>query len=306
MRDDGSVNSVGDSPLLEHGETDELAAYLRSLAFRLLGSLGAADEVLTLTLRRLAEARPGSVIDERPWACTTLSRLSMVRLRERRPAARAGDPVTLDLDEPFDPVDPAGEADPAGLREGVGADLLAALDRLAPAERVAFVLHDLYDWHFEDVAGALGRTPVAARELAIRGRYAVRAGSDHEAADGGSGARARQGAVVGRVVAAAGAHDLAALRAALHPEVRLRADGAAIDLGAEAIVEGPEAVAAHLAEHVHDLRPALLDGYAAAVWREDEAERMVVGFTVEDALVHEIDLVADPAVLPLLDLAPPS
>ncbi len=309
MRDSGAVDHVGDAPLLEHDTYDEeLSAHLRSLAFRLLGSLAAADEVTTLTLQQLAaqeRSQPGSVIDERTWACTRLARLALGRLRGRRPATvAAGAPVTVDLDEPLDPVDPAREADAAALRSAVGPDLLAALERLAPAERVAFVLHDLYDWHFEDVAGAIGRTPVAARELAIRGRYAVSAGSDDEAAVGGSGSRARQLAVVGEVVAAARADDLDAMRAALHPQVRLRADGAAIDLGAEAIVEGPAAVAAHLAEHVADLRPVLLDGYAAAVWRDGAAERMVVGFTVEDALVHEIDLVADPAVLALLDLAP--
>ncbi len=299
------MNPVGDAPLIEPGTDEELAAHLRSLAFRLLGSLAAADEVVGRTLHLLGEAEPGSVIDERTWACTSVARQALVRLRDRRPAAvGTGEPVTVDLDEPLDPVDLAQEADPAGLREAVGSELLAALARLAPAERVAFVLHDLYDWHFEDVAGALGRTPVAARELAVRGRWAVGAGSDDEAAVGGSGARARQLAVVGDVIAAARADDLEAMRAALHPQVRLRADGAAIDLGAEAIVEGAAAVAAHVAEHVVDLRPVLLDGYAAAVWREGADERMVVGFTVEDSLVHEIDLVADPAVLPLLDLAP--
>ncbi|ANH37658.1 putative ECF RNA polymerase sigma factor SigI [Nocardioides dokdonensis FR1436] len=308
MEDDERVNAVSDAPLLDPDiDVDELGAHLRSLAYRMLGSPGEADRVVAEAWQRRQGAAPGSVLDERTWLSIVVARLSLQRLRspvhDHAPAPD-DEAVAVPLSEPQEPVDPFQEADAAALREAVDPDLLAALERLAPAERVAFVLHDLYDWHFEDVAGALGRTPVAARELAIRGRCAVQAGSDDEAAGAAAGARARQLDVVRAFVEAARGDDPAAMAAPLHPEVRLRADGAAIGLGAEAIVEGAPAVAAHLAEHVADLRPALLDGYAAAVWREDQAERMVVGFTVEDRLVLEIDLVADPGILPLLDLAP--
>jgi RNA polymerase sigma-70 factor (ECF subfamily) len=188
------------------------------------------------------------------------------------------------------------------LADSVGLALLVVLRTLAPAERVAFVLHDMFDLPFDQIAPIVGRTPTAARQLASRARRRV------QGAGAGSGAPARetdatrQRAVVDAFLAASRGGDFQALLALLDPDVVLRADAAAVQVGAQAEVRGAAAVAETFSGRARVARPALMDGAVGLVWAPGGQPRVVFGITIVRGKIVEIELVADPERLRRLDL----
>jgi ketosteroid isomerase-like protein len=170
------------------------------------------------------------------------------------------------------------------------------LDTLAPAERVAFVLHDMFGVPFEDIAAIVGRNPPAARQLASRARRRVR----REDAPGET-RRLEQARLVDAFLAAARAGEFEQLLALLDPDVVLRTDATGVAMGAQPELRGAPAVAG-FSRRARGARPALLDGAPAAAWMPGGELRVVYAFTVRDGAIAEIELIADPARLRALDL----
>jgi RNA polymerase sigma factor (sigma-70 family) len=271
-------------------------AHLRAVAYRMLGSASEADDAVQEAWLRLSRADTSDVGNLGGWLTTVVARVCLNMLQSRR--SRREEPIGARLAEPAasrqDGVDPEDEA---LLAEGVGLALLVVLDTLTPAERLAFVLHDMFDVPFEEVAAIVGRSPAAARQLASRARRRVQ-GSDPPDTD-----LARQRAVVDAFLAASRGGDFDALLAVLDPEVVLRADPAAVRMGVSGEVRGAAAVAETFAGRARAARPALVDGAAAAVWAPGGRPRVVIGFTIAGGRIVGIDLLADPERLRQLDVA---
>jgi hypothetical protein len=191
-------------------------------------------------------------------------------------------------------IDPEHEA---LLGDSVGLALLVVLETLSPAERVAFVLHDMFAVPFEEIAPIVGRTPVAVRQLASRARRRVQGGAEVRDSD-----LARQREVVDAFLAASRGGNFDALLALLDPEVVLRADSAAVQVGASREVRGAAAVADTFSGRARFAKPALVDGAAGAVWAPGGLPRVVFGFTIVRKKIVRIELVADPERLVDLDL----
>jgi RNA polymerase sigma-70 factor (ECF subfamily) len=182
----------------------------------------------------------------------------------------------------------------------VGLALVVVLETLTPAERVAFVLHDMFDLPFEEIAPIVGRSPDAARQLASRARQRVRgaASADRDVAS--------RRDVVHAFLAAARSGDFEGLLAMLDPEVTVRADGAAVALGAAAELRGSAAVSAIFKKgRARGAQPAFINGAAGAVWAPGGKPRVVIEFTVTDGKIAAIDVIADPARLARLDIVVP-
>jgi RNA polymerase sigma-70 factor, ECF subfamily len=199
-------------------------------------------------------------------------------------------------------VSQASGADPEQetlLADSVGLALLVVLDTLAPAERLAFVLHDMFAVPFDEIAPILGRSPAAAKQLASRARRRV------QGADATAGTDlTRQREVVGAFLAASRSGDFDALLALLDPDVTLRADQAAVQMGAAAQARGAAEVAGTFAGRARAARLMLVNGVAGAVWAHRGQPRMVFGFTITNGKITEIAMVADPEEISQLDLMP--
>ena len=270
---------------------------LRGVAQRMLGSTQEADDAVQEAWLRLSRTDSATVDNLGGWLTTVVARVCLDMLRSRKARRETfADPSEAGGALPGD-AGPRGPEQEAELADSVGAALLVVLETLAPAERLAFVLHDLFAVPFDEIAPVLGRTPTAARQLASRARRRVRSPGTSLDAD-----RAAQRRVVEAFLAASRQGDFTALVALLHPDARVRADAAAVATGAAPEVLGAEAVAATFSGRATAARPALLDGFAGAVWSVGGRPRVVFGFTVEEGLVREIELLADPDLLGRLDL----
>jgi RNA polymerase sigma factor (sigma-70 family) len=267
--------------------------HLRAVAYRMLGSLSDADDVVQEAWLRLSRSDADSVENMRGWLTTVVARLSLDELRARQ--ARREDYVGEWLPEPL--VALGNEADPeheALLADSVGLALLVVLDTLTPAERLAFVLHDMFALPFEEIAPIVGRTPVATRQLASRARRRVRGATPHEDAD-----PAEQRALVDAFLAAARGGEFDALVAVLDPDVVFRADRGRLPAAARlpAFVRGAEEVARTLVARAGGFapfcRPAIVNGTAGLVVAPGDRPIAVVGFTVANGRIVEIDLIAD-------------
>ena len=192
-------------------------------------------------------------------------------------------------------IDPEHEA---LLADSVGLALLVVLETLAPAERVAFVLHDMFDLPFDEIAPVVGRSPAAARQLASRARRQVRGAATVSDAD-----LTRRRKIVDAFLAASRGGDFDALLPMLNPDVVLRADPAAVRLGASREVRGAALVADTFSGRARFAQPALVNGAAGAVWAPGGRPRVVFGFTITRGKIVEIELLADRAHLRRLDLA---
>jgi RNA polymerase sigma-70 factor (ECF subfamily) len=259
--------------------------HLHAVATRILGSRAEADDALQEAWLRIDRADTGDVHNIGGWMTTVVSRvcLNMLDARRRRreealEAGRLPDPLITRPDDAA--PDPEGEALAA---DAVGAALLVVLETLQPAERLAFVLHDLFAVPFEDIATIVDRSPAAARQLASRARRRVQ-GADRDAPTAD-----RQ--VVDAFLAAARDGDFAELLAVLDPEVVLRSDDGS---GALQIVEGAHAVAtgARRFAHTRVPHPAIVDGLAGFVATEAGVPVAVLAFTVHDGRITAIDAVA--------------
>jgi RNA polymerase sigma-70 factor (ECF subfamily) len=277
---------------------EENRTHLRAVAYRMLGSVMEADDAVQEAWLRLSRTDTSGVENLGGWLTTVVARVCLDMLRSR--TARREEPLAADergsAAAGDDTVDPVREA---LLADSVGPALLVVLETLAPAERLAFVLHDMFDLPFDEIASIVGRSPAAARQLASRARRRVRGAGAAPEAD-----RAHQRAVVEAFLAASRSGDFEALLAVLDPDVVARADGAAVRMGASAEVRGAAAVAGTFAGRARAARPALIDGVPGLVWARDTRPQVVFEFTIDEGRIVAIDLLADPGVLEGLDLVP--
>ncbi|HEX6673766.1 MAG TPA: RNA polymerase sigma factor SigJ [Actinomycetes bacterium] len=280
---------------------EEHQSHLRGVAYRMLGSLSEADDAVQEAWLRLARADSSEVENFGGWLTTIVARVCLNMLRTRSSRREQPMDVGVHLPDPVishqDGLDPEQEV---LLADSVGLALLVVLDTLAPAERVAFVLHDLFAVPFDQIAPIVGRSEAAARQLASRARRRVQ-----ETAPAPDGDLTRQRKVVDAFFAAARDGDFDALVAVLDPDVVLRSDGGAARPAATVVVHGAAAVArqaltfARLSPFV---RPALVNGVAGVVVAPRGRPFSVMGFTVRDGKIVAIDGLADPERLRDLDL----
>jgi RNA polymerase sigma factor (sigma-70 family) len=260
---------------------------LRAVAYRMLGSSSEADDAVQEAWLRLSRVGSDEVRNLGGWLTTVVARVCLDMLRSRD--SRREEP--LDDHSPDSDADADAEVDPANealLADSVGLALLVVLDTLSPAERVAFVLHDIFDVPFEEIAPVVDRTPTAARQLASRARRRVRQ------ADSPDADPTRQRRIVDAFLTASRDGDFQALLAMLDPQVVLRADAVAVRMGAPGEVRGAGDVAAAFSGRARAAQPALVDGAAGWVWAVAGQPRGVFAFTIVDEKIVGVDVVADP------------
>jgi RNA polymerase sigma-70 factor (ECF subfamily) len=273
--------------------------HLRAVAYRMLGSLSDADDAVQEAWQRLSRADTSAVENLAGWLTTVVARVCLNMLRSRD--NRREEPLDVRVPDPI--VGPEPGVDPeheAVLADSVGLALLVVLDTLTPAERLAFVLHDMFAVPYEEIAPMVDRSPVATRQLASRARRRVQGRAPVPDPD-----LARQREVVDAFFAAARDGDFDGLVAVLDPDVVLRADGGAARTRPTVMLRGARAVAenASLAGKLaRSVRPALVNGAAGAVVIVNGTPFAVMGFTVADGRVVAIDILYDPQRLAGLDL----
>ena len=277
---------------------EEQRPHLRAVAYRMLGSLAEADDAVQDAWLRLSRADRSDVENLRAWLTTVVARVALNMLRSRK--TRSEQPLDVRVPDPI--IDPADGTDPeheALLADSVGLALLIVLETLTPAERLAFVLHDMFAVPFDEIAPIVERTPEATRQLASRARRRVR-GAD-PVPDVGLSA---QWEVVDAFIAAARGGDFDALVAVLDPDVVLRSDGGRI-AGLSQYVRGAEAVASQALMWARvDLtrQRALVNGAAGMVMYQDGKPFSICAVTVKNGKLAELDFLADPERIAELDL----
>jgi RNA polymerase sigma factor (sigma-70 family) len=273
-------------------------AHLRAVAYRMLGSLTEADDAVQEAWLRLSRTDADDVRNMRAWLTTVVSRVCLDMLRTR--VARREDPLGVHVP---DPVVTAVADDPeehALLADSVGLALLVVLDTLSPAERLAFVLHDIFAVPFEQIGPVLDRSPAAAKQLASRARHRLRGATVLAAADA-----ARQREVADAFLAAARGDDFEGLLAVLDPAVLLRADAGTGPLGPSRLINGASDVAAQARRFARLARFAhlvLVNGTPGFLVALDGQPLALIGLAVRDGKITEIDILADPERLSRLDL----
>ncbi len=247
---------------------------LRAVAYRMLGSVSEADDAVQEAWLRLSRADASDIDNLGAWLTTVVARVCLDMLRSR--TSRREEPLAPGLPEPIaadgDGLDPEHAA---VVADSVGLAMLVVLDTLPPAERVAFVLHDMFAVPFDEIAPIVGRSSEATRQLASRARRRVQGASADPVAD-----RARQREVVEAFLAAARDGRFEALLALLDPDVVVRADRAAVQAGASEEVRGAEAVAGNFSGRARAARAALVGGAVGLVWMQQGQARMVFDFTI--------------------------
>ncbi|GGT53909.1 sigma-70 family RNA polymerase sigma factor [Streptomyces purpureus] len=277
-------------------------SHLRAVAYRMLGSLNEADDAVQEAWIRLSRSGTDGVENLGGWLTTVVGRICLDMLRSR--TSRREEP----LDEPGvrlpDPVVGAGDViDPehaALLADSVGLALLVVLDTLAPAERLAFILHDLFAVPFDDIAPIVGRTPTATRQLASRARRRVQGAAPAPDCD-----VPRQREVVDAFLAAARGGDFEALVAVLDPDIVARSDGGALRPGM--LIRGAAAVAGQaitFARFAEASVPALVNGAAGVLAMAEGRPISLMAFTIRDGKVTALDILTDPERLAALDPEP--
>jgi RNA polymerase sigma factor (sigma-70 family) len=273
-------------------------AHLRAVAYRMLGSLTEADDAVQETWLRLTSTDTDGVRNLRAWLTTVVSRVCLDMLRAR--TARREDP--LDVHVP-DPIVTSAADDPeqhALLADAVGLALLVVLDTLSPAERLAFVLHDIFAVPFEQIGPILDRSPAAAKQLASRARHRLRGATAPAAAD-----PARQREVADAFLAASRGDDFESLLAVLDPAVVLRADAGTGPLGPSQLINGAPNVAAQASRYAPLARfahPVLVNGSPGFLIARSDRPLALIGLAIRDGKITEIDILADPERLSRLDL----
>lgn len=281
---------------------DEHRAHLRAVAYRMLGSSSEAEDAVQETWLKLNRSDSAGVRNLRAWLTTVLARVCLDMLRTRR--SRREEPLAA----ADDPADEASPEEDLALADASGPALLVVLETLAPAERVAFVLHDLFDLPFEEIAHILKRTPTAARQLASRARRRLR-GADSPADD-----LTHHRELVSAFLAASRDGDFEKLLAVLSPDVLLKADPQAVSVAAARQHHGaprlsPEVRGVANVVNVFKGRaqgavPALIDGEAGAVWVTGGQVRAAFRFTMQRGKISQIHIVMNPADVAKLQVAP--
>ena len=276
---------------------DQHRDHLHAVAYRMLGSLAEADDAVQDTWLRISRADVDDVDNIGGWLTTVVARVCLNTLRSR--ARRREEPLefhvpdpVLRLDDPYSPEDAAVLADSISLA------LLVVLDTLTPTERLAFVMHDLFDLPYDDIATMISRTPVATRQLASRARRRV-----HGAAlPAPEGYREQQRRVVDAFFAAARDGDLTALASVLAPDAVLRVDAGPATPAANIALRGADAVAAQtikglasaLRQPAVELRPTRINGGAGVVATAHGRPISIIAFAFTNDRITEIDAIADP------------
>ncbi|HKD93908.1 MAG TPA: RNA polymerase sigma factor SigJ [Gaiellaceae bacterium] len=286
-----------------HGQASEFEqhrSHLQAVAYRMLGSLTEAEDAVQESWFRLNRSETSQVENMRAWLTTVVARVCLDMLRARR--SRREDYGGGELPEPLVtlPLE-NGPEDESILADSVGLALLVVLDTLTPAERLAFVLHDMFGMPFEEIAPIVERSPAATRQLASRARRRVRGATPATEPD-----VKQQRRVVDAFLAASREGDFEALVAVLDPEVVFRADrGRLAFVGSQPVVSGAAAVAEQILARAPTFarfaRPAIVNGAAGLIVVSHEKLIAVLGFTVSADRIVELDLVADPEKLAAAD-----
>jgi RNA polymerase sigma factor (sigma-70 family) len=289
------------------GQFERHRPRLRAIAYRMLGSLAEADDAVQDAWLRLSRSDTCDVDNLGGWLTTIVARVCLNMLRSR--TRRREDPLEVHVPDPvISPDDESQPEEQALLADSVGLALLVVLDTLTPDERLAFVLHDMFDLPFNQIAAMTGRTPAAAKQLASRARRRVN-GSGLPAAPN----LTRQRQVADAFFAAARHGDFEALVAVLHPDVVLRIDADARHREASILVRGSAAVASQAVKGFRQmfggqaarLHPVLVNGSAGAIITTDGQPFTVISFTVADGKITGIDAIADPGRVRKLAAATP-
>jgi RNA polymerase sigma factor (sigma-70 family) len=276
--------------------------HLRAVAYRMLGSRSEADDAVQEAWVRLGGADASAVENLRGWLTTVVARICLDMLRARK--TRREEPIGVDVEAIASSEDAEREA---LIADSIGVAMLVVLETLGPAERVAFVLHDMFNLPFDDIAPIVGRSPAAARQLASRARRRVQGTPPSPEAD-----RMRQREVVDAFLAASRGDDFSALLALLDPAVVLRADAAAVaaslaraSAGAPALapeIHGAKAVANTFRGRARAAQLALIDGDVGLVFAPGGRPMVVFDFVIENGRIAEISLTADASSIAALDL----
>lgn len=271
---------------------------LQSVAYRLLGSVSEADDAVQEAWIRFSRSDTSAVENLSGWLTTVVARVCLDMLRSRQ--SRREEPLEAEGESIPDVADPERES---LLAESIGMAMLAVLQRLSPAERVAFVLHDVFGIPFEEIAPVVGRSPDATRQLASRGRRRVRGASEAATSEDVN----RHRSIVEAFFRASRNGDFQALLAVLDPDVVLRPDAVALEMGQRTgwitgELHGPEAVAQQFSGQAQAAQLALLDGVPGAVWAPGGTPRVAFAFSVSEDRVVGIELIADSERLSTLDI----
>ena len=267
-------------------------ARLRAVAYRMLGSRSEVDDAVQETWLRLSRSDTSTVENLGGWLTTVIARVCLDMLRSRK--SRREEPMGPHVPEPV--ADDASGRD-AEMADSVGAALLVVLETLAPAERLAFVLHDMFAVPFEEIAPIVGRTPAAARQLASRARRRVQGTPPAPEAD-----FSRQKKIVDAFLAAAREGNFEGLLAVLDPDVVLRADHAAVRLGSLPEIRGADAVARTFKGRAQAARPALIDGEMGGAVIFGGRLRIALRVSFDGGRITEIEAVADPERIAAFDV----
>jgi RNA polymerase sigma factor (sigma-70 family) len=262
---------------------------LIAIATRILGSEADADDILQEAWLRLS--RTDGIDDLPAWLTTVVTRLCLDQLRRRHKRSE------VEAELPADPVSVDPEADVL-LAEKTGDAMQVVLDTLAPAERVAFVLHDVFGYPFDEISAVMGRSSTAVRQLASRARRKVQGVPEPVAFQS---ERAESQRVVDAFLAAARGGDLATLLLLLAPDAVMRADPVGQEMGTDPVYNGAGAVAARF-NGARGALPVTIDGELGAAWIHAGSTKVAFVFHVEASLVREVELIADPDVLATMDV----
>lgn len=260
----------------------------------MLGSQTEAEDAVQEAWLRLSRSDASVIQNLGGWLTTVVGRVCLDMLRSRKSRKEGPLDELSSIESADNRTDPERDA---MMADSVGFALLVVLETLAPAERVAFVLHDMFDMSYDEIAPIVGRSPVAARQLVSRARRRVQGGTAVRDAD-----LTRQREVVDAFVAASRSGNFNALLALLDPDVVVRADQAAVEMGATGEVRGANAVAKTFSGRAGAAKPALLDGAVGLAWAPGGQPRVIFHFAIVDGRIATIDMVADPRDLRQIDL----
>ncbi|MFI5231724.1 MAG: sigma-70 family RNA polymerase sigma factor [Gemmatimonadales bacterium] len=280
------------------GRFEQHRAHLRAVATRMLGTQDEADDAVQEAWLRVSRAGAHDVDNLGGWLTTVVSRVCLDVLRSRN--SRREEPLVAD--GPNRSAEPRGERtaeDDAVLADSVGMAMQVVLERLPPAERVAFVLHDMFDLTFDEIAPIIERSPVATRQLASRARRRVRGTPPSPPAD-----RDRHRQIAEAFLAASRNADIEGLLAVLDPDVVFRADAAAVKLGGDRDLQGAAAIANAFSGKAKAARAALINDAVGVIVDPRGKLLLILALTFEGGRITEIEAVADRASLAELDLVP--
>lgn len=271
-------------------------SHLRAVAYRMLGSVSDADDALQEAWLRISNQDPETIENMQAWLTTVVGRICLNMLRARK--SRRED-LTVHVPDPVIRLDGSDPEQEQLLADSVGLALIVVLETLPPAERLAFVLHDIFGVPFGDIASVFDRSEAAAQQLASRARRRLRNAPEPDRD------LAQQRRVVDAFFAASRDGDFEALLEVLHPDVRLRIDGGTLRPKASILLHGADAVAAHTATFsalFPFVVPALVNGAAGAVIAPQGSLWSVMAFTVTKGRIVQIDALIDPERLARLDV----